>query len=119
MDSTPKTPFNVLTYRDEDSLARALTATVAEIFPTVDWVRSDPAMNVLIFARRFPSGDTDAAGCAERLFRKPDPDAVEAAGRLQPVPLSPNLPVFTDDRAPTAALTHKIVWRMLLGEPTR
>ncbi len=107
--------INMLTYREEDSLAKALAQTLTAVFPTVDTVRSDSAMNVLIFARCHPRGMTNPVRRAETLFRIPDPRAQDTVSRMQPYDPLPDLSVFTDDRVWTAGLTHRIAWRMLFG----
>jgi predicted membrane-bound spermidine synthase len=104
---------NALTYRDEDSLARALGQTMRAVFPSVDVLRRSPEMNMLLFGYSHPRADIGSGEGTDKTCRVQDPAATRLAARVLPFQPSADLPVLSDDRAPIAGLTHEIAWRML------
>jgi hypothetical protein len=107
---------NVLTYRDEDRLARALAQTMTAVFPSVDLLRRPPQMNVLLFGYRHRRNDIPANGRIDTPSRIDDPIATHLAAEIRPFQPSTDLPVFSDDCAPLASFTHEIAWRILTGK---
>ncbi|MDJ0762767.1 MAG: fused MFS/spermidine synthase [Myxococcota bacterium] len=103
---------NVLTWRKENRLARAIGATMGAVFEHVAQMRVPPLMNAMLYAWR---GSNTDVSCyppqhpGQRLRTK------QLLARLQPLPQGNGNLVFTDDRAKVEPYTHRIIASILLG----
>ncbi len=100
-------------------LADALAATLASVFPSVYAVRAPRTFNLMLYATVQPTAWQNLQANAAAL----PPDTPPFLGRsLQtalehPVPLAwADVPPFTDDRAPVALLTDRMILHFLLTQ---
>ncbi len=109
--------INVLTYRNEKSLANAMANTMSRVFSTVDILGIDRSMNSAIFGYFHDRDQTRLSrGELSNHSLSTDRLATRRASKLRPFQPHPNEHVFTDDRVPVTTLTHRIAWKMLFGE---
>ena len=112
---------NVGVAGDDFRLANALAATLHTVFPSVYAVRVPETFNVILYATlqptQFENVEANLASLAAREGISPillTALQIAAYGR---VPLDWRAgEVFTDDRAPVALLTDRMVWRFLVQE---
>ncbi len=94
-------------------LVSAMATTMGKVFPSVHAIAVPGTFNAIVIGARSPGGWEDFAHNAEGLPESLRPLAQTAmAHRLE---LPPGDVVFTDDRAPVEALTHRLILDYLLG----
>jgi spermidine synthase len=111
--------INVARAAEDDSLVQAISATVADVFPSVYAIPEpippgEPLGNTLVVATIQP---TQVENLAQNLRGVEAPLLQQVAARTVPQaePAPAGGPLLTDDRAPVEQIVHGIILRYLLG----
>lgn len=99
-------------------LVEAVTATMAQVFPTIHTVDVPQSLNTILFATVQPTAFENLAANRSQLGAEVDPLlplVLETAERGR-VPTVAGDVVFTDERAPVETIVDSLVLRYLLAE---
>ena len=98
---------------DDWRLVGAMAATMAEVFPAVHAIAVPGTFNAIVIGSMQPTDWEDFLANSSALPPALQPVAAEAYRHRLELPSSTT--IFTDDRAPVEALTHRLIVDYLLG----
>ncbi len=110
---------NVGAAPDDLTLVNAIAATLHTVFPSVYAVRVPQTFNVVVYATAQPTTFANLSANLALLLQEPAPSdllvqSLSIAASYRLTPDWQHGEVFTDDRAPVALLTDRMVLRFLL-----
>ncbi len=100
---------------DDWRLVEALVATMEQVYATTHVISVPRTFNALVVATAQPTTAANLQANLAQLDNHPRLQAIASIAAANLVEVEPDLPVFTDDRAPVELLTDVLVLNYVLG----